>query len=266
MKKIHISQIDIDKYLDWFFKQKGTSFIEEKEKQEKCMCSIVESITNSSLYTEEQKINLIEKEKKHTELIINDFKSLKYWKAPTEHEKNYILNEIEHEYSWRMQNLLEKLERSALDNKLIIEDEISYHLHEVIESWGEVHRAVTIGYLTSDFIGLACYAGVIKFAKEAQRMIESEDCVLIEKPLIWAGKVSNLGYIMGLLAENGYIDAPRKRDGEINYNEYARQISNVFNFEGNNVGTLAKALNVDNNNMNNDSKDLFNIPHVKDIS
>lgn len=268
MDSIHINQINTEKYLNWVFSQKGTTFESEKQKEEDRLAEDIQLISENQSYSDSEKIKYIEDAKERFHLMIDSLQKTKFWKEPTEHEKKYIIEQIEHEYHWRMDLLLSKLESSALDDRIVIEEEIDYHLKEGVKTWSKIHRAVIKGYLTDNYIGLACYCGIMKFAKEGQRMIESEEGNNIEigKPLIWGGKVANLGYIMGLLADNGYIDAPRKRDGEINYNEFARKISNAFDFDGNNIGTLAKALNIENNNMNNDSKDLFKIPHIKSIS
>ncbi len=85
-------------------------------------------------------------------------------------------------------------------------------------------------------------------------------------PLKWIGKPSQLGYVMHLLEDSGYIEAPKKRNGEINYSEYARTITRAFQFEGNNDSYLAKSLNPESNNMENENKAMFTIPHIKDIS
>ena len=71
---------------------------------------------------------------------------------------------------------------------------------------------------------------------------------------------------MGLLAENGFIDAPLKHNGEINLNEFARVINEAFYYDGNKTAVLAKALNTETNCMGNNNKDLFKIPHIKEIS
>lgn len=265
--ELNIEQIDIDKYLNWFYQQKGTSFDEEKIKIEEVSKRIIDRIKSNIEYSEEEKKELIRNEIESRQVIIDSYKNTTFWKAPTENERKAIDWEINHTYKYMMDLLTLKLESSAIDEKIIISNEINYHLKEIQKTLNDVHHAVINGYLTSNFIGLGCYVGGIKFAKDAQKMIEDlEEIEHAEKPLRWMGKTANLGYIMGLLADNGYIDAPKKRDGEINYNEFARRLGKIFEFDGNNISTLSKALNIDSNNMEYKNKDLFRIPHIKEIS
>ncbi|MBP94064.1 MAG: hypothetical protein CMC55_08105 [Flavobacteriaceae bacterium] len=49
--------------------------------------------------------------------------------------------------------------------------------------------------------------------------------------LEWAGKPSHVAYIISRLVDEGYIAAPLKNDGEINYTELSRQILNSFDFK-----------------------------------
>jgi hypothetical protein len=84
------------------------------------------------------------------------------------------------------------------------------------------------------------------------------------KPLQWTGKAAHLGYIAYLLADLGYIEPPKRRNGEINYNEFARKLLECFDIETT-IGTLANAVNPEKNNMEFKNKDKFTIPHIKDI-
>lgn len=112
--------------------------------------------------------------------------------------------------------------------------------------------------VASEFASLAYYSRV------ANQDISID--TVSNSPLKWIGKPAQLGYVMHLLESNGYIDAPKKKDGEINYSEFARTIAKAFQFEGNNDGYLAKSLNPESNNMENKNKDKFDIPHIKEIS
>lgn len=87
-----------------------------------------------------------------------------------------------------------------------------------------------------------------------------------DKPIKWVGKTAHLGYYMNALADAGYIDAPKKKNGDTNYNEFAQQICKAFEFDGNNTASLAKNLSPDGNNMEIANKDKISIPHIKEIS
>ena len=45
----------------------------------------------------------------------------------------------------------------------------------------------------------------------------------------WLDKESHLAYILATLAENDYIETPKKANGDINYSQFAKQIQQVFN-------------------------------------
>tara|TARA_R110000850_G_scaffold98964_1_gene205182 strand:- start:460 stop:1257 length:798 start_codon:yes stop_codon:yes gene_type:complete len=49
--------------------------------------------------------------------------------------------------------------------------------------------------------------------------------------LKWNGKPSHVAYIISRLVDEGYIAAPLKNDGEINYTELSRQILDSFDFK-----------------------------------
>jgi hypothetical protein len=49
--------------------------------------------------------------------------------------------------------------------------------------------------------------------------------------LVWKGKTAHLAYIISKLVGEGYIEAPVKQNGEINYTELSRQIQKSFNFD-----------------------------------
>lgn len=80
----------------------------------------------------------------------------------------------------------------------------------------------------------------------------------------WIGKVSHLGYIMGLLAENGYIEVPKhksgKAAGKVNYSQLAKQLSNIFEYEGCSIENLEKELNPEKNSMSETNKQEIFIP------
>jgi len=114
----------------------------------------------------------------------------------------------------------------------------------------------------------------VKWSKELgdlkllQHIVKREDQNKINetgKPLKWLGKVTHLGFVMRLLAESGFIEYPLVKSGELNASEYSKGIIKAFDFEGS-PETLAKSLTETGNNMENKNKDLFNIPHIKDIS
>ncbi len=112
--------------------------------------------------------------------------------------------------------------------------------------------------VASEFASLAYYSRV------ANNDVRTD--TTSNSPLKWIGKPAQLGHFMYLFSDLGYIDAPKKRNGEINYSEFARLVAKAFQFEGNNEGYLAKSLNPESNNMENDNKEAIKIPHIKELS
>ncbi len=116
---------------------------------------------------------------------------------------------------------------------------------------------------------------------EAQKMIsflESKKSTAINNTSIqtetsekikWIGKPSQLGFIIGKLAELGYIDAPTKPNGDINFTQFAKLVNNTFNVETTEA-TLSKYLNLESEKGSETVRKFeengFDIPHIKAIS
>lgn len=87
--------------------------------------------------------------------------------------------------------------------------------------------------------------------------------------LKWIGKPSQLGFIVAHLVEMGYIEAPLKRDGEINYTQFAKHVKQTFNVDTTEA-SLQKYLNINSDKgqepFNKFLKNDFNIPHIKTVS
>lgn len=87
--------------------------------------------------------------------------------------------------------------------------------------------------------------------------------------LTWEGKPAHLGFVIGTLNDLGYIKAPVKSNGEINYTQFSKEVYNTFNIETTPT-TLAKYLNP-SDNKNQESKrkfekEGFDIPHKNRVS
>jgi hypothetical protein len=90
-----------------------------------------------------------------------------------------------------------------------------------------------------------------------------------EQKIKWIGKPSQLGFIIGKLAELGYIQAPEKPSGDINYTQFAKLVKNTFDVETTEA-TLSKYLNLESEKGSETVRKFhdngFDIPHVKTIS
>ena len=132
-------------------------------------------------------------------------------------------------------------------------------------------------YILDVQIDFYCYAAGL----EAQKMIafleskKSTTSKNIEtqtestEKIKWIGKPSQLGFIIGKLAELGYIDAPKKINRDINYTQFAKQVKNTFDVETT-ESTLSKYLNLESEKGQETNRKFnengFNIPSIIEVS
>lgn len=84
--------------------------------------------------------------------------------------------------------------------------------------------------------------------------------------LEWTASPSAMGHLMSELADKGYIQPPRKPNGEIHYAAFAELLTKAFSGIKNS-DFLAKTLSPDNEKgLSADNKKRFKIPDVKEIS
>lgn len=161
----------------------------------------------------------------------------------------------------------DQLNASPLPRKLILENAMNELFEtDLIDVENLINDMIKGEYLKKPD-EVIYSTSLIGFAQYLNEEIKKEDETVIpesEKPIKWIGKPSQLGYIMGQLAICGYIDAPQKKDGEINYSEFARQLSKVFSV--NSIENLAKELNPEKNSLENNNREKIQIPHIKSIS
>lgn len=85
----------------------------------------------------------------------------------------------------------------------------------------------------------------------------------------WIGKPSHLGFIIGKLAENGYIKPPVKPNGDVNYTQFAKLVKNTFLVDTT-ESSLSKYLNLEcekgQEPERNFNKNGFNIPNIIEVS
>ena len=87
--------------------------------------------------------------------------------------------------------------------------------------------------------------------------------------LNWNGSTSQLGFLLGTLASLDYLNAPLKKDGEINNKQFARELNKVFNTNYN-VDSLARYISISTDKAEETKRRFenkgFNIPHIKEVS
>ena len=85
----------------------------------------------------------------------------------------------------------------------------------------------------------------------------------------WSGKKTHIGYIFGNLALKGYIDAPKHKNGEINFTAYAKIIKQNFDVDVD-LDTLRKYLNPADEKYEENRKSFefakFNLPNIIEVS
>lgn len=100
---------------------------------------------------------------------------------------------------------------------------------------------------------------------EEQLFLSSKD----NSKLTWVGKPSHLGFIIGTLADLGYIDVSKNAGGDINYTHFSKKVHNTFNIKST-PGTLSKYLNISTEKsqetLRKFKKEGFDIPHKGRVS
>ena len=85
----------------------------------------------------------------------------------------------------------------------------------------------------------------------------------------WSGKKTHIGFVLGTLALKGFIDAPKHKNGEINFAAFSRLILENFDVDIDKE-SLRKYLNPEeqkfNENFNAFTKANFNIPNIIEVS
>ncbi|SHF76937.1 hypothetical protein SAMN05444483_102320 [Salegentibacter echinorum] len=96
----------------------------------------------------------------------------------------------------------------------------------------------------------------------------SNDSILSDK-IKWNGGPAQLGFIFRNLVEEGYIDSPVTKEGEVNCSAFARQLIEHFNLKTT-PASLAKYLNLQNSKFEEASRNFlsedFNLPDIRRVS
>lgn len=128
-----------------------------------------------------------------------------------------------------------------------------------------------------DIIEVANYLNGLKITKLNKLMLIVEGNLKYYKAevsglstkLKWLGGPSQLGFIISSLVDLGYIEAPKKQDGDINYTQFAKLVKQIFDVNTT-ESTLSKYLNQDSEKgqepMRKFNENGFNIPHKSIVS
>jgi hypothetical protein len=110
---------------------------------------------------------------------------------------------------------------------------------------------------------------VVQLMKIQQIVQDLKEEKSVNPKINWVGKKTHIGYILGNLALNGFIDAPKNKNGEINYTAYAKLIKQNFNAEIT-EDSLRKYLNPEDDKFEENKKSFdkakFNMPNIIEVS
>lgn len=136
--------------------------------------------------------------------------------------------------------------------------------------WYDNKRDATFAFLSASLftIGKAFVVELEKIKREAISN-EIEIAIPLEAKLKWDAKPAHLGYIIGMLADSEFLDAPKRDNGDINYTQFAKQVLNVFNVDTK-ESTLTKYLNTTTEKAQETKRKFdeigFDIPHKKRVN
>jgi hypothetical protein len=123
-----------------------------------------------------------------------------------------------------------------------------------------------IAQLQRDFYIHACF---LELQKILEFIDDQYNITGGSNKLKWIGKPSQIGFIIGKLAEYGYIEPPTKKDGEINYTKFAELVLENFNVSTTGA-SLSKYLNSESEKGQEPArqfeKNNFYLPQSKEVS
>lgn len=139
--------------------------------------------------------------------------------------------------------------------------------------WSDLELGDNILDVQTDFFCYACMLEVKKIEKFIMSK-KGNNSNLIKQDsedlkLKWIGKPSQLGFIISSLVDLGYIEAPVRQNGNINYTQFAKLVKQTFDIDTT-ESTLSKYLNTDSEKGQEPMRKFeeygFNIPHKNIVS
>lgn len=112
------------------------------------------------------------------------------------------------------------------------------------------------------------YKFILELIKIQQLVNELKEAKYVNPKIKWNGKKTHIGYILGILAQKGYVDAPKNKNGEINHSAFARLIKQNFDVDVDSE-SLRKYLNPADDKYEENKKSFdkakFNIPDIIEV-
>jgi hypothetical protein len=130
------------------------------------------------------------------------------------------------------------------------------------------NRANTLSFIPFSLF-LIAHKFVVELMKIKEIVNDLKEAKQVNPRIKWSGKKTHIGYFLGTLAINGFIDAPKNKNGEINFTAYAKLIKQNFEVDVN-EDTLRKYLNPEDDkhqeNKNSFEKAKSHIPNIIEVS
>jgi hypothetical protein len=141
--------------------------------------------------------------------------------------------------------------------------------HQLIDLFLENYKQKTLSFLPLSLSAIGNSFIKVLYNKIAEIEEEIENSKPAQSQIEWLGNTSHLGYIMGQLAQLGYINPKELSNGEINFTQFSKDLLNKFKLDTT-VGSLSAYLNINNKKAQEThrkfEKENFNIPHKKEVS
>jgi hypothetical protein len=141
--------------------------------------------------------------------------------------------------------------------------------YQLIDLFLENYKQKTLSFLPLSLSAIGNSFIKVLYNKIAEIEEEIENSKPAQSQIEWLGNTSHLGYIMGQLAQLGYINPKELSNGEINFTQFSKDLLNKFKLDTT-VGSLSAYLNINNKKAQEThrkfEKENFNIPHKKEVS
>lgn len=227
-------------------------------------------LTFASLKTNEEKLNYLT----NTIRFINI--------AILQLQKDMIIDNTESNYHSKINNAHNFVSFDDVLSEFIkmttsksFDDKRKFKSNFYYDSWDLDYfniRTQYLGFLPTALYSIAnCFLKILQ--NNLNKIIPLEQNTIISEltsKLNWNSKPAHLGYLLGILADLDYIDAPKRQNGNINYTQFAKEVLQTFKLKKGTEATLSKYLNTSTEKAQETERNFknasFNIPHKKEVS
>lgn len=167
-------------------------------------------------------------------------------------------------------DFLEMSDMKELDNLII--NISSRYKYAKVDSLDHIEfmfeRSKTLSFMPLSLFNIG-HSFIVQLTKIQKIVNDLKEEKQVNPRIKWSGKKTHIGYILGNLALNGFIDAPKNKNGEINFTAFAKLIKQNFDVDVD-QDTLRKYLNPEDDKYEENKKSFdnakFNIPNIIEVS